>query len=283
MTLTIHKNIPLVGKHQKPIVTDFLFQKNATKLPVLIFCHGYKGFKDWGPWQLMLKQIASQGFFIVAFNFSHNGGSIEQPIDFPDLEAFGNDNFSIQQDDLQAVIDEVTASNFKFNDYVDVSNINLMGHSRGGGVVTIKASNELKITKIITLAGIASYNDSLPAKQKITQWRNEGVLYIKNGRTKQQMPLYYQLFEDYQANQSSLDISAAAKKLTIPHLIIHGKQDPTVPFSKAELLHQWSPKSNLIALDTDHVFDAKHPWLSDQMPSALEQVTKSVLIFLLEK
>ncbi|WP_010181499.1 alpha/beta hydrolase family protein [Aquimarina agarilytica] len=280
MTLTIHKNIPLVGKHKKAIVTDFIYKKSNTKLPVLIFCHGYKGFKDWGPWQLMLKSIANNDFFVVAFNFSHNGGTIEQPIDFPDLEAFGNDNFSKQQDDLQAVIDEITASNFKFNELVDTSNITLMGHSRGGGVVTIKASNESKVTKIITLAAIASYNDSLPAKEKIAQWRNEGVLYVKNGRTKQDMPLHYQLFEDYQANQSALDISAAAKKLTIPHLIIHGKQDPTVPYSKAELLHQWSQKSKLLPLDTDHVFNAKHPWLNDQMPPALTQVTQAILNFL---
>ncbi len=283
MSLTIHKNIPLVGKHKKPIVTDFLFKKLEAKLPILIFCHGYKGFKDWGPWQLMLEQLANHDFFVVAFNFSHNGGSIEQPIDFPDLEAFGNDNFSIQQDDLQSVINEVTAPEFKFNECVDTSNITLIGHSRGGGVVTIKASNEPKITKIITLAGIASYNDSLPAKEKIASWKKDGVLYVQNGRTKQQMPLYYQLFENYKANEAALDISGAAKKLTIPHLIIHGKQDPTVPYNKAELLHQWSQKSKLAPLDTDHVFDAKHPWKSDQMPQALAQVTQTILNFLTEK
>ncbi|WP_010522878.1 alpha/beta hydrolase family protein [Aquimarina agarivorans] len=280
MTITIHKNIPLVGKHNKPIVTDFYYNKELSKQPILIFCHGYKGFKNWGPWHLMLKQIAIEGYFVVAFNFSHNGGTIEQPIDFPDLDAFGNDNFSKQQDDLQAVIDQVIDPDFKFSSNTDPSKIFLMGHSRGGGVVTLKAASEPKITKIITLAGIASYHESLPSAEKIAQWKQKGVLYIENGRTKQQMPLYYQLFEDYQANKPQLNIATAAKKLTVPHLIIHGKQDSTVPFAKAALLHQWSKNSQLIALNTDHVFNAKHPWEDDQMPLALAQTTDHILNFL---
>ena len=56
--------------------------------PLIIFCHGYKGFKDWGAWNLMAEAFAKIGFCFIKFNFSHNGGTIEQPIDFPDLEAF---------------------------------------------------------------------------------------------------------------------------------------------------------------------------------------------------
>ena len=41
----------------------------------------------------------------VKINFSHNGGTVSQPIDFPDLEAFGQNNFSLELDDLGLVID----------------------------------------------------------------------------------------------------------------------------------------------------------------------------------
>ena len=40
---------------------------------IVIFIHGFMGFKDWGAWHLMAKVFAKAGFFFVKFNFSHNG------------------------------------------------------------------------------------------------------------------------------------------------------------------------------------------------------------------
>jgi len=250
--LISHKNIPLVGKHSKPIVTDFIYSDTSEPKPVVVFCHGYKGYKDWGAWQLMLKEIAKQGNFVVAFNFSHNGGTIEQPIDFPDLEAFGNDNFSKQQDDLQSVIDEVLSSEFKFASHVNVNSVTIIGHSRGGAMAMIKAAEENKITKVITLASVSTYETSFPKGEELEKWEKEGVRYITNGRTKQEMPLYYQLFENFKENN-------------------------------AELIHSKSKKSEYFILDTDHVFGAKQPWGSSKMPEALEITTKKIIEFLSSK
>ena len=278
--MTTHKNIPLVGKHHKPIVTDFIYNDSKNNLPILIFCHGYKGFKDWGPWHMMLNKFADNGFFVVAFNFSHNGGTIENPIDFPDLEAFGNDNFSIQQDDLKSVIDEVTDPKFKFSDFVNIENVTLVGHSRGGGQVILKAAHEPKITQLVTLAAINTYETAMPNGDKLEQWKNDGVMYVINGRTQQKMPHYYQLFEDYQKNKEALNIEKAAKKLTIPHLIVHGTNDEAVEFKRGEALHQWSKKSELFSLNTNHVFGGSHPWEKDHMPKDLEVITNKILEFL---
>ena len=106
--MKIIKNIRINGKHNKPILTDLFFKESNQLKPILIFCHGYKGFKDWGAWNLMAQNFANAGFFFVKFNFSHNGGTAEQPIDFPDLEAFGNNNYSKELDDLGNVIDWVS-------------------------------------------------------------------------------------------------------------------------------------------------------------------------------
>ena len=105
------QHIVINGKHQKPIVIDVSYSENKTNLPVIIFCHGYKGFKDWGAWNVMAKQFAQAGFCFIKFNFSHNGGTVEQPIDFPDLEAFGNNNYTKELDDLESVIDWVYNNN----------------------------------------------------------------------------------------------------------------------------------------------------------------------------
>ena len=278
--LVSHKNIPLVGQHNRPIVTDFLYANTSKPKPVVVFCHGYKGYKDWGAWPLMLQQLAEQGNFVVSFNFSHNGGTIQEPIDFPDLEAFANDNFSIQQDDLQSVIDEVLSPVFKFVSEVNTENVTLIGHSRGGGVVILKAAAEKKITKIVSLAPISTYDTSFPTGKVLENWKKEGVMYVTNGRTQQEMPLYFQLYEDYQKNKASLHISAAAEKLTIPHLIVHGIEDKAVTVDNAELLHAKSKQSELFLLSTDHVFGAKQPWEPNKMPEALQLVTDKITKFL---
>ena len=87
----------------KPIILDIKFAEGNEK-NLIIFTHGFKGFKDWGHFNLMSEQFANAGFDFLKFNFSHNGGTMEEPIDFPDLEAFGNNTFSIEQDDLNRVI-----------------------------------------------------------------------------------------------------------------------------------------------------------------------------------
>lgn len=280
MKIKLHKNIPLVGIHKKPIVSDFYYPETDAKKPIVIFVHGYKGYKDWGGWHLMLKSIAEAHFFVVAFNFSHNGGTIEQPIDFPDLEAFGNDNFSKQQDDLQSVIDELTSPKFKFAEQIDTTKVILIGHSRGGGASILKAATETKITELITLASISTYETSFLKGEALENWKKEGVWFIKNGRTKQQMPHYIQFYNDYMAHKENLHIENAVRKLQIPHLIIHGTRDTSVNLENAEKIKIWSLNSELFTLETDHVFNTKQPWLQNEMPAELQKVSDKCISFL---
>ena len=129
------RNIQIPGRHGKDILADLFFEENGTKKEVVLFCHGYKGYKDWGAWNLVAEEFAREGFFFVKMNFSHNGGTIEQPIDFPDLEAFGNNNFIKELDDLETVIDWISTDG-SFEKEIDMSQLTLIGHSLGGGIVT---------------------------------------------------------------------------------------------------------------------------------------------------
>ena len=98
------KNIEIPGRHNKPILADVYYKKNEAPKNIVVFCHGYKGYKDWGAWNLVAESFAEQDVFFLKMNFSHNGGTKEQPIDFPDLEAFGQNNFIKELDDLDSVI-----------------------------------------------------------------------------------------------------------------------------------------------------------------------------------
>ena len=90
--------------HNKPIITDVYFEKNNTKKQLVIFCHGYKGYKDWGAWNLMVPEFVKCNLFFVKFNFSHNGTTLEQPSDFADLEAYGQNNYTKELQDLDAIL-----------------------------------------------------------------------------------------------------------------------------------------------------------------------------------
>nr|WP_299314356.1 prolyl oligopeptidase family serine peptidase [uncultured Aquimarina sp.] len=274
------KNIIINGKHQRPILVDVFYNEEKKQQPIVIFCHGYKGFKDWGAWDLVANTFAEAGFFFVKFNFSHNGGTVEQPIDFPDLEAFGHNNYIIELDDLESVLDWVTGSDFEDKQFIDTNNITLIGHSRAGGITTIKTSEDARITKLITWAGVSDYEQRFPIGTAFQTWKNNGVYYIENGRTKQKMPHYFQFYTSFVENKERLTIFKAAEKIKVPYLIIHGTEDPTVNLQEAKSLHSWNPQSDLFLVKgADHVFGVKHPWEQEEIPKDLTIITEKSIAF----
>ena len=278
--MKINKNQILQGKHDKPILVDTFYIDDNQPKPVIIFCHGYKGFKDWGAWNLMAEAFANAGFFFIKFNFSHNGGTVEQPIDFPDLEAFGNNNYTKELDDLESVLDWVSFEE-SFKSEINIDDISIIGHSRGGGIVLLKANEDKRVKKVITLASVCDYGKRSSTIGDLEQWKKDGVKYVVNGRTKQNMPHYIQFYEDFKANEERLNIQKAVENLQIPQLIIHGNKDDAVFISEGESLKSWNPEAEFkIIENANHVFNVSHPWEKDVMSSEMDEVVKSCIDFL---
>jgi uncharacterized protein len=278
--LKIIKNIRINGKHNKPILTDLFFKESNQLKPILIFCHGYKGFKDWGAWNLMAETFANAGFFFVKFNFSHNGGTAEQPIDFPDLEAFGNNNYSKELDDLGNVIDWVS-ENSDIKNEIDLNEIYLIGHSRGAGIVLLKSDEDSRAKKVISLAGVSDYKSRFPKNEKLQEWEEKKVYFVKNGRTHQEMPHFYQFFRDFEKNEKRLNIKKATQNLEIPLLIIHGNNDASVSINEAKNLHKWNSKSTFkIIENSNHVFGTSHPWDKERVSEELLEAIEIAIAFL---
>ncbi len=278
--MKVIKNIPVEGKHYKPILTDLVYKENNQPKQIVIFCHGYKGYKDWGAWNLVAENFAENNIFFVKMSFSHNGGTVDQPIDFPDLEAFGNNNFTIELDDIDTVINWVL-KNPSIQKEIDPMRITLIGHSRGGGTALIKAGEDIRITKVITWAGISDFGSRFTNEEQINAWKKNGVVYIENGRTKQQMPHYFQFYLNYKENESRLSIQNAVKNLKIPYLIIHGSEDETVTLKEAKNLLSWNSNNQFVVVENaNHSFGSKHPWESISLPKDLETVVEKSIIFI---
>lgn len=278
--MKIIKNTVVDGKHNKPILVDVFFEETNTPKPIVIFCHGYKGFKDWGAWNLMAEAYAKAGFFFIKFNFSHNGGTPEQLIDFPDLEAFGNNNYTKELDDLETVINWISKIS-DFKNEANIDDIAIIGHSRGGGIVVLKANEDARVKKVITLAGVCDFSERSSTIGDLIQWKKDGVKYVLNGRTHQNMPHFYQFYEDFIQNKERLDIKKAAKNLKIPHLIIHGDTDTSVLINEAENLHKWNPKSSFETIkNANHVFNTSHPWEGKNLSEELKETITICVDFL---
>lgn len=273
MNLIKQKNIIL--KSEREFLADAFFHESEKKLPLIIFVHGYKGYKDWGTWELMGERFAKAGFYFVKFNMSHNGTTVEDPNNFADLEAFGQNNYSKEVRDLEVVIDH-----FKDQKEVDSENITLIGHSRGGGISIIKALENKNITKLITLASISTL-DRFPKNEAFENWKKDGVYFVENARTKQKMPHYVQFFEDYENNKERFDVENACRNLKIPALFIHGSTDESVTIDHSEDLRNWTKDSQFKIIDNaGHTFGAKEPWESDTLPKELDEAVEICIEFL---
>ena len=279
--MTIEKNNILRSKGKKPIVYDLYFTKNTTKKPLVIFCHGYKGFKDWGAWHLVAQTFADAGYFFLKFNFSHNGGTVEDPIDFPDLESFASNTFSTELDDLKRILDFITSE----KDYsleLNSEALHLIGHSRGGGISLIKAEEDSKVKSVTTWASVCDFKARfLEDSETFKLWKKTGITHVENGRTKQQMPHYFHFYTDFKENETRLTIKRAVENLQKPQLIIHGSEDPTVSLKEAKALHQWNSNSQLEVIQgADHVFGAMHPWNEEQLTEDLRKAVALTIRFL---
>ncbi len=274
------KNIVIDGKHNKPIVLDYIYKKNNEQKQIVILCHGYKGYKDWGAWNLMADYFAEENFFFIKFNFSHNGGTPKQPIDFPDLEAFGNNNFIKELDDLESVI------NFLHQDKtiqqeINLNNITVIGHSRGGGIALLKANEDSRIKNVISFNGISDIEARMPKGEALEMWKKTGIAYIQNSRTKQQMPHKYQFYENFMDNKNRLNIKNAIQNLTIPFLIVQGKEDTVVKPEEAKNMKQWQPTSELFLVENmNHAMDSTQPWTKNEMPENLKIVSEKCIDFI---
>lgn len=278
MKVTKKQNMIIQNPETKDFLADAFYYEADKKLPLVIFVHGYKGYKDWGAWNLMAEKFAEAGFFFVKFNFSHNGTTIENPNDFADLEAFGNNNYSKELSDLGRIIDY-----FIKDDKVDDQKIILIGHSRGGGISIIKTFEDERINGLITLASVDTL-ERFPKNEALENWKKEGVYYVVNRRTKQNMPHYYQWYEDFENNEHRFDVERAAEMAKAHLLIVHGTTDESVEVKDAEHLHILHPNSELFLVENaNHTFGSKEPWTENNLPKDLNLVVKKCIDFIKTK
>jgi acetyl esterase/lipase len=255
-------NLHIRNKNELKIDTDLYCSNKKhpkNKAQLIIFCHGFKGFKDWGGFPYMMEKIADSGVFCASFNFTFNGTDKTNPTEFTRLDLFAQNTFTKELDDLETVIEYFYSNSGKYN--IDKEKIGIIGHSRGGGISIIKAGENKKVKCLITLASVSDFNRYSEEHKK--KWREKGYFEVLNTRTNQVMRLNSALLDDIEHNKARLDILKAVNNLNIPFLIVHGKEDLSVRLNEAEAIYNNSNKSlaELFTVEnTGHTFGVVQPF-----------------------
>lgn len=240
----------------------------------VIVCHGFKGFARWAFFPHLSRTLAQNGLTAIAFDFSGSGIGRDRE-SFTEPEAFEHNTFTRELEDLDLVEDYARRMNWISGKF------GLFGHSRGGGMAILYTAAEgSNVNSLVTWAAI-SYAMRWTADD-VSTWRGRGFTEIANSRTGQVMRLGTSLLEDVELHgKTKINIEAAAGKIKVPWLILHGTADETVRSSEAERLHSAAKGTSTLRLieGSGHTFEAKHPL--DEVPPSLEKVIRETTNFFL--
>jgi len=239
---------------------------------VLLVCHGFKGYKDYGFFPYLTETLAP-GRAVIRFNFSHSGiGDDHATFQHPEL--FEHDTFGKQIEDLQRVIAMVSER------FVG-ARIALLGHSRGGVTSLLLGGWDQGISAIITLSAPCRAN-RFP--QEITeQLRRDGFISSPSARTGQSLRISRDFLDEIDKVGERRNVEDAVRRLQQPLCVIHGSADPTVPAADASAIASWYPGEAEVHLieGANHVFDCTNPMTEPS--DAIERVIQISSRFLIKQ
>lgn len=227
------------------------------KRPVVVICHGFKGFQEWAFLPYVAELMAARDFAAVRFNFP---GSGMRPGDalVTDLDAFRAATPSRDVEDLLFLVDRLAELD---REHLDPDRTGLFGHSRGGATSALAAARAAdRVAALVTWSAVATFDRASAEEKEI--WRRRGHLPILNTRTGQELPVGVELLDDVERNAARLDVLRAASEIRAPWLIVHGESDETVPVEEGRSLGASAgPTSEYLEIaGAGHTFGVGHPF-----------------------
>lgn len=271
--MILNRKFILEGALQQKFAMDLSYSESQEQKGVIIFCHGFKGFKDWGCWQMIANYYVENGFAFLKFNFSHNGMGLEDSVEFNALDKFATNTLGKEMEDIESVEQFIVNDLPAILPIINTDKIFIIGHSKGGVSALLYCTQyDTKIERVCTWASPFDFHRSWNSKF-MDKWRAEGVQYIKNARTNQMMPLDITVLNDLETKKEKYSLINAGIKLQIPYLIIQGTNDEAVKMEEFNLLKKHFIKAkNHVILEANHVFGGSHPYLRAELPEHTQEL-----------
>lgn len=273
-----NKSYTLKGVADKLISADLSYKAYETSVPICLFLHGFKGFKDWGAWPIAAQVFALKGLPLLKMNFSHNGTSPKNLTDFVDLKAFGRNTVSKQIEEVKMMMDFVEKKKeqlpFNWN-----GEFYVIGHSLGGAIALISTIEDERITKCACWSAVSSFDKYLEMEDP-TKWEEDGLIYIDNARTNQKMPLYFEFFQDLQKHRGRFDILENIQDLSKDILLVHAEKDETVGIEHTNALYNAVAHAVKVEIENaTHTYNVKHPLEEKKIPVQFAQLMEETIEF----
>jgi pimeloyl-ACP methyl ester carboxylesterase len=197
---------------------------------IVVLGHGVTGNKD-RPFVVALAEgLARAGIPALRFSFSGNGGSEGRFVDSTITKEVG---------DLGAVLDALAGKT-----------VGYAGHSMGGAVGALRASQDARIRFLVSLAGMVHTGDF--ARREFGMVKpGEGFMWDDEA-----CPLSRAYMDDLERIGSVLD---CAPRIRAPWLLVHGSEDDVVPLQDSrDIYARANPPKELFEIPgTGHVFSGE--------------------------
>ena len=222
---------------------DYTFQEgyNAAK-SIIVLGHGVTGNKDRPFLVALTKSLATAGISTVRMSFSGNGDSEGR---------FEAATISKEAEDLGCVLNAL-----------DGWNVLYVGHSMGGAVGVLRASQDSRISGLISLAGMV-HTEAFAQREFQDVTPDQGFMWDEPT-----CPLSQAFIDDTSAIET---VVTYAPSIHVPWLLVHGTADDVVPLQDSlDIFERANEPKQLAQIDgADHVF-------SEHTPDMIKIVTEWV-------
>ena len=214
---------------------------------IVVLGHGVTGNKDRPFLVELADNLSNAGIPTIRFSFSGNGNSDGE---------FTQSTISKEIGDLASVLD-----------VLDNHTICYVGHSMGGAVGVLSASQDNRIKLLVSLAGMVD-TKAFAQREFGDVTPDKGVMWDEPT-----CPLSQAYMDDLTQINTVVD---CASKISVPWLLVHGTEDDVVPIEDSQKIYAQAnePKELFTIEDANHVFsdDSLNPmvekvvdWIRDQL------------------
>lgn len=211
---------------------DYTLHNGGTdRKQIVVIGHGVTGNKD-RPFVVALAEgLAGAGIHALRFSFSGNGDSEGD---------FTDSTVTKEVTDLGSVLDAL-------NGY----DICYAGHSMGGAVGVMRASEDERIRRLISLAGMV-HTKAFAEREFGDVKPDEGFMWDEES-----CPLSRAYMDDMRRIDS---VAVRAPKIRVPWLLVHGTEDDVVPIQDSkDILARAGDNAEFIEITgANHVFADAH-------------------------
>ena len=214
---------------------------------IVVLGHGVTGNKDRPFLVELADNLSNAGIPTIRFSFSGNGNSDGE---------FTQSTISKEIGDLASVLD-----------VLDNHIICYVGHSMGGAVGVLSASQDNRIKLLVSLAGMVE-TKAFAQREFGDVTPDKGFMWDEPT-----CPLSQAYMDDLTQIDTVVD---CASKISVPWLLVHGTEDDVVPIEDSQKIYAQAnePKELFTIEDANHVFsdDSLNPmvekvvdWIRDQL------------------